>query len=114
MKKEEYQKELERATPILKLLTSDTCSNQEAKKILMDCDLKIVNTVEILMIMGRHAQYNHRKKPYKHPIAVLKSWDDYVSGGYANTNKEHEILYVTGKVHLKSYLKTSMKLLSVT
>lgn len=112
MTKKSIQEEIEKAKPVITELLSCNYSYEEAKIILLEQDMSVINTIKLLMIMGRDAQYNKRKKPYKHPIATIQSWVRYLNS-YQGDVKENEIGYIIGKIHLKSYLLTAVKLLSI-
>ncbi|MFI3254551.1 MAG: hypothetical protein R3Y63_09480 [Eubacteriales bacterium] len=111
MKKNEYRAELEKATPVLQELIIAPASKQE--EILHSVDSSIVRTVVVMMCMGKNSIDNHRKKPYKHPIDVLKSWDEHIPGSYATIDKKGDIEYMLGKGYMNHALRTSMHLLSI-
>ena len=112
MTKKLIEEEITKAKPVITELLNSNYDFFEAEKFLLNYDLSIVNTIQLLMYMGENAQYNRRKKPYKNPIATFNSWVKYM-GAYDNTDKAQEVECIVGKQDYKSYITTAVKLLSI-
>lgn len=80
--------------------------------VLNRYDADVVNTVCVIMIIGRQSLYCHRRKAYKNPDKVFAS---YANGLWSLNPKEREnnIKYISGKIDLIKYLVHGMKLLRI-
>ncbi len=110
----EHEKQLELSIPVLIELIEPSCDYRKTTVLLMNSDPLVVRTVATMMYLGRNGYYNHRKKPYKHPTRVLKSWYDLLFDKETPPEKDFEMHAIIGVVGLRKYLSTAMNLLSIS
>lgn len=111
MTEKKLKKELEVALPALQMLL--TLNNyRTAESLLLMCHMNVVNTIELLMYMGRDIDYGYEPKTSETPLADLLSWVDYMKA-YDNTDKKIEVEIILGKREYKRFIQLSMEFLNL-
>ena len=83
------------------------------ESILANEDLDVINTICVIEIIGRQHLYTNRKKPFKNPDRVFKSWADEL-WEYNEKGKIGTIEYICGKVDMREYILNGMRLLGIS
>ena len=100
-----YPALIEKATPALYALIYQDDD-------LSGYDLDVINTVCVIMIVGRQCLYTRRKKPFKDPSAVFSRWARDL-WTIDPRERQGEISYIKGKVDLIQYLVHGTRLLRI-
>ena len=74
--------------------------------------MDVINTICVIEIIGRQYLYTNRKKPFKNPDKVFKSWAKEL-WEYNEKEKCGTIKYICGKVDMRKYLINGMHLLGI-
>lgn len=75
--------------------------------------MDVINTICVIEIIGRQYLYTNRKKPFKNPDKVFKSWAKEL-WEYNEKEKRGTIKYICGKVDMRKYLINGMHLLGIS
>ena len=108
----DYQKKIDEARKTLFLIIDDRCGKPKAEILLNKCDVSTVNTIELLMYIGRDFEYKNRRKPAKNPLSIFISNAKYYNI-YANEDKQTAVKSILGKIHYQNYLRRSIRILSI-
>lgn len=112
MKRKFYINEIERAKPIIAELLQWHCGTNKAKKLLEKCDIHTINTIQLLMYMGRDIVYFNIKEPEEEPIQWFISWSEHMSA-YYNIDKKIETECILGKKDYQEFLSSAVKLMGI-
>ena len=84
----------------------------KAEKLLKTCSIEVVETVSIILILGRDAYYDKQTEPVKDPVKLFKEYYDehWIDDPEM---KEYEIEYIVSKRDLPDYLQAGMKALNI-
>lgn len=99
------------AIPKIRELLSTT-DYYECRGILFSSSMTVVNTIELLMYMGREVYYERYEMPCHNPVQEYREWIDFMKA-YDNTNKTIEVNIISGKVDHKKFISTALKYLNV-
>ena len=81
--------------------------------ILANENMDVINTICVVEIIGRQYLYTNRKKPFKNPDKVFKSWAKEL-WEYNEKEKCGTIKYICGKVDMRKNLINGMHLLGIS
>ena len=80
--------------------------------ILRHFDLDVINTVCVIMVIGRQSLYQARRKPYKAPEMYFIRWAKDL-WTFDSREKDSDISYISGKKDLARYLAKGTHLLKI-
>ena len=83
------------------------------ESILANENLDVINTICVIEIIGRQHLYTNRKKPFKNPDKVFKSWANDL-WEWNEQGKVGTIKYICGKVDMRKYILNGMHLLGIS
>lgn len=83
------------------------------ESILANESLDVINTICVIEIIGRQHLYTNRKKPFKNPDKVFKSWANDL-WEWNEQGKVGTIQYICGKVDMREYILNGMRLLGIS
>ena len=86
---------------------------EQVEEILSKESLDVINTLCVIMIIGRQHSYNGRKKPFKQPDKVFKSWAADL-WEFGEDKRKGLIDYVSGKNDVLKHLNHGEKLLGIS
>ena len=76
-------------------------------------DMDVINTICVIEIIGRQHLYTNRKKPFKNPDKVFRSWAKEL-WEYNEKEKSATIKYICGKVDMRKYIANGLHLLGIS
>lgn len=85
----------------------------EGELILAYEDMDVINTICVIEIIGKQYLYTNRKKPFKNPDKVFKSWAKEL-WEYNDKEKDGTIKYICGKVDMRKYINNGIHLLGIS
>ncbi len=105
-----YLKQLKNSKETINILLKENANYKDDAYLLRLCDIDIVNTIQLLMYIGRDIDYYNIQEPEDEPILWYAQYvEDYAA--YDNTDKEIEIDCIVGKQDYKKWIGMSVELL---
>lgn len=109
-----YTTLIREASPVLEtlLLPINDSNNNRAERILQKCNMEVISSLTIIMVIGRDALEYPSDYPCKAPAKTFMAWAEDLWSDNPVT-KEGDIEYLCSKRDLREYLLSGKQALRI-